>query len=102
MAVDERTRRELYERAEHALGREGADTLMSLLPPVGWADVATKHDLDQVAAILDQKIAALDQNVDQKIEASKQDIVNTLTWRMFTMLIAVVAAVAAFVVPLSA
>lgn len=49
MAVDERARHELYVWLEQAAGRERADTLMSLLPPVGWADVATKRDLDGLA-----------------------------------------------------
>jgi hypothetical protein len=101
MVVDDRSRRELYERAEAALGRDGADTMMALLPPVGWADVATKHDLDQAVAMLDQKVDATKRELDAKVEASKQETVNTMTWRMFAMLVAVVAAVAAFVVPLS-
>ena len=46
MAVDERSRHELYLRLEQTLGTTEADTLMSMLPPVGWADVATKHDLN--------------------------------------------------------
>ena len=46
MAVDERARHELFLRLEQALGPESAETLMELLPPVGWADVATKRDLD--------------------------------------------------------
>jgi len=25
---------------------------MSLLPPVGWADVATKHDLDSLGSLI--------------------------------------------------
>jgi hypothetical protein len=58
MVVDERARRDRYEHAERALGRDGADTLMALLPPVGWADVATKHDLGQTTSLLDQKIEA--------------------------------------------
>lgn len=49
MAVDERMRKLLHDAAEQALGTEEAATLMSLLPPVGWADVATKRDLDALA-----------------------------------------------------
>jgi hypothetical protein len=46
LALDERARHELFLRLEQALGPESAGTLMELLPPVGWADVATKRDLD--------------------------------------------------------
>ena len=48
MAVDERARHELFLRVERELGPEAAETLMSMLPPVGWADVATKEDLRQL------------------------------------------------------
>ena len=48
MAIDERARHELYLRLEEQLGTEAATTLMEHLPPVGWADVATKRDLDQL------------------------------------------------------
>ena len=46
MALDERARHELFLRLEQALGPDSAEALMELLPPVGWADVATKRDLD--------------------------------------------------------
>jgi hypothetical protein len=49
MAIDERARHQLYLRLEEQLGAEAASTLMEHLPPVGWADVATKRDLDQFA-----------------------------------------------------
>jgi hypothetical protein len=52
MALDERSRHELFLRLEETLGPEAATTLMEHLPPVGWADVATKRDLDQTAALL--------------------------------------------------
>ena len=55
MALDERARHELFLRLEQALGPESAETLMELLPPVGWADVATKRDLD---ALGDKLLAA--------------------------------------------
>ena len=38
----------MYQRLEEVLGREEAATLMEHLPPVGWADVATKRDLDHL------------------------------------------------------
>jgi hypothetical protein len=63
MAVDEHTRRVLYERLEGVLGLEAATALMEHLPPVGWADVATKRDLDalegRMKRDLDTMIATL-------------------------------------------
>ena len=56
MAPDERARHELFLRLEQALGPKSAETLMELLPPVGWADVATKRDLD---ALENKLLAAL-------------------------------------------
>lgn len=40
------------------MGREPADSLMALLPPVGWADVATKHDLAELERRLELTIEA--------------------------------------------
>ncbi|MEX0663334.1 MAG: hypothetical protein WD598_01035 [Acidimicrobiia bacterium] len=45
MAIDETRRYELHEAARRTLGDKPGDALMELLPPVGWADVATKQDL---------------------------------------------------------
>jgi hypothetical protein len=44
---------------DEVLGREGVSTLMELLPPVGWADVATKRDLDHLHALFDAKVDRL-------------------------------------------
>jgi hypothetical protein len=49
MAITEQGRHRMYERLEEVLGREEAAVLMEHLPPVGWADVATKRDLDHFA-----------------------------------------------------
>jgi hypothetical protein len=45
MPVDERRRLELADAAKRTFGDDAGITLMELLPPVGWADVATKQDL---------------------------------------------------------
>jgi hypothetical protein len=52
MSIDERTRHRLFLRLEDILGPEEATTLMEHLPPVGWADVATKRDLETLKAQL--------------------------------------------------
>jgi len=60
VAVTEETRHRLYQRLEEVLGAEEATTLMELVPPVGWADVATKRDLDALADRMDRFEARMD------------------------------------------
>ena len=45
MTINEHQRYQLHQALDTHLGPENAATLMAYLPPVGWADVATKHDL---------------------------------------------------------
>jgi hypothetical protein len=45
MATTEHARHQLYRRLTEIIGPDEADTLMELLPPTGWAEVATKTDL---------------------------------------------------------
>jgi hypothetical protein len=42
---DERRRHQLYQELGGLLTQDSVDELMNYLPPVGWADVATKADL---------------------------------------------------------
>ena len=70
MVVDERSRHELYRRLEDVLGPEAATTLIEHLPPVGWADVATRHDL----AGLEQRIDLRLNRVDESIGAASADL----------------------------
>jgi hypothetical protein len=65
MAVDERRRLQLADAAKRALGDDPGITLMELLPPVGWADVARKQDLDLLRRDLD----GLEQRLSDKFEA---------------------------------
>ena len=64
MAVDEAARYRLHQRLEEVLGPEVAIVLMEHLPGVGWADVATKHDL----AALEQRIGLKFDLVDARFE----------------------------------
>jgi hypothetical protein len=41
------------------LSEEAADTLMELLPPVGWADVATKTDLQHLQLTIEVNVRKL-------------------------------------------
>ena len=59
VAINEAARHELYTRLEELLGQQPTSTLMSLLPPVGWADVATKDDLRMLGLELRKEIAGL-------------------------------------------
>jgi len=56
MAIDERSRHRMYLKLEEVLGSEEAATLMEHLPPVGWADVATKRDLELLEIRLEAKL----------------------------------------------
>jgi len=62
MVVDDRSRHELYRRLEEVLGLEAATTLIEHLPPVGWADVATKGDL----AALEQRLELRFDRIDDR------------------------------------
>ena len=56
MSISESQRHQLYQRLEAVLGREEATTLMEHLPPVGWADVATKQDLEHLGQVMDLRL----------------------------------------------
>jgi predicted TIM-barrel enzyme len=78
MAITEEARHHLYQALEQALGSDEAATLMEHLPPVGWADVATKRDLDALGAAIQRDIemlaAATKQDIEMLAAATKQDI----------------------------
>ncbi len=48
MSISEAERHEIYELIRAATSDRVANNVMSLLPPVGWADVATKTDLESL------------------------------------------------------
>ena len=64
MALDERARHELFLRLEQVLGPDSAETLMEMMPPVGWADVATRRDLDGLEERMNLRFELVDQRFD--------------------------------------
>ena len=71
MTIDERQRHGLYQELEATLGAEHAATLMSMLPPVGWADVATKSDLASLGRELCSEISATERVLRSEIQAAE-------------------------------
>jgi hypothetical protein len=88
LAPDERSRLELADAAKRAFGDDAGITLLELLPPVGWADVATKQDLVSI----DQRLGRLEQRID---DVTRE--IRAQTWKLTTLMVAVVGVVVAAV-----
>jgi hypothetical protein len=71
MTVDERNRLQLAEAMKRVLGDDEGITLMELLPPVGWADVATRHDL-----------LALEQRIDLRFDRFEHQLLGQVDQRL--------------------
>jgi hypothetical protein len=105
MSVTEPERHELFNRIEEVLGAPSATTLMNLLPPLGWADVATKRDisrLDDRFDGVDERIAGIGGRLDRleaKVDSNARSYV---TWLFASQaaVIAVVVGAAALIIGL--
>lgn len=69
MAISEHDRYELHKWLIDNAGEQVAETLMAHLPPTGWADVATKRDLDLLTATLRGDMHELRADVNDKLRA---------------------------------
>jgi hypothetical protein len=76
MAVDERRRHQLYRRLEEVLGQEEAGALMDYLPPVGWADVARRSDIEQLSERLSDRF---DAKLESKLNSQTKTLVSLMT-----------------------
>ncbi|CAN5571197.1 hypothetical protein BH20ACT2_BH20ACT2_03410 [soil metagenome] len=74
MAITEKGRKNMYQRLEQVLGEEDAAMLMEHLPPVGWADVATKQDLVALKHEMASRFDAMDGAIDAKGSALRGEI----------------------------
>ena len=112
MPVTEHERHQLFSWFEEHLGSARAATLMSLLPPVGWGDVATRRDLDeQVTGLrhdldllrhevreIERRVdASIDLKLDAKLGLFRSELLRTLGTWLFASQAAVIAAVSMIV-----
>lgn len=86
MPISERDRHDLYLAVERSIGTEQADTMMAMLPPVGWADVATKHDLAELEGRLEARF-------DTRIDRALRQMVFALVASQATMTALVLTAI---------
>lgn len=86
MAIDERSRHELYLRLEEVLGEHEATALMEYLPPTGWADVARRQDVEAAIAGLGREvrleIAASADRVTATVRAEMNEQLRTMVLAM--------------------
>ena len=95
MTIGGETRRRLHMRLEEILGPDEATVLMEHLPPTGWADVATKRDLDAMDFKLDAVASKIETGLERGLRGVEREL-RLLTWRvMLAMLTLVSLAVAA-------
>jgi hypothetical protein len=93
MTVSERARHELHGRLEEMLGTEEAATLMTLLPPVGWADVATKRDLDALSALTKRDLDALRADLHVEVSGLRAELHREISIQTRTLMISLLTAV---------
>jgi hypothetical protein len=104
MALNEQDRHDLHTKLEVVLGRKDATTLMAHLPPVGWADVATKYDLAQLEERLEMRFASAHSELAAQIASLGSDLRREMadqsraqTWRLMTLVVAMSSVQAALV-----
>ena len=97
MSITEASRFQLRTAIGQILSEEAADTLMELLPPVGWADVATKTDLQHLRNELKSDML----NLQLTIEVNVRKLIHEQTKWLITTMIAMNAVTVAVAVALS-
>lgn len=68
MSITEAERFTMHAGLQENLGEEVANILMEHLPPVGWADVASKHDLIAFETRTDMRFVSLEERMSLRIE----------------------------------
>lgn len=71
MVMPERQLTTLYNQLTEAIGSEAANTLMELLPPNGWDQVATKGDIRASEELLRRDLSASEKLLRGELKATE-------------------------------
>ncbi len=74
MSITEYQRHELFNWFEEHMGKERATTMMNLVPPVGWGDVATSRDLELHRAATKADLEVLRADMHQDVQRLRQEM----------------------------
>lgn len=77
--ITDASRHDLHDRLIEVLGDEEAHTLMEHLPPVGWADVATKADLQALGRDLRGECALVRSDLTAEMQTLRADLVGQIS-----------------------
>ncbi len=97
MEVTEQQRHQLFVWFEERMGPERAATMMNLIPPIGWFELASKDDVRVLQGDLldlerriDLCFEAADARMDSKLDRLRSDMMRTFGTWLFTSQAAVV------------
>jgi len=87
VTITEASRHRLHEALIEKLGEEEASTLMEHLPPVGWAGVATKTDIEHLRLATSSEVGTVRSDIDSlsnwtkaEFSAVRSDIDSLSNW----------------------
>ena len=81
----------MYLGLEQKLGTHVADALMQHLPPIGWAEVANKHDLAALEDRMDLRFTGLEERMALRLDSRIHAEVNRLLLFLFPAIISSLA-----------
>jgi DNA-binding IclR family transcriptional regulator len=101
MVVSEQGRRRLHARLVETLGAEEADALMAHLPPTGWAELATRQDVEALRVATRQDLEVLESRLEAEMADRFAAMTRTIMTGMVALVIAVIGSMTGAVVTLA-